>query len=63
MTPFTARRDGTCGHCAKPIVVGERITHLQTPRRLRLPGRYGDIYRPRIVDVNYRHADCVKETA
>jgi hypothetical protein len=62
MKPFPARRDGYCGRCTKPISVGESITRLKTPRRLRLPGRYGDVYRPRIVDVNYWHADCEKET-
>ncbi len=61
MKSFPARRSGYCGRCTKPIEVGESINRLKTPRRLRLPGRYGDIYRPRIIDVNYGHADCVRE--
>ena len=58
MRSFPARRDGFCGKCSKPIEAGEQIKRLKIPHDVRLPGRYGDMSRYRLITVDYAHANC-----
>ena len=62
MKAFPAKRSGYCGHCAKPISTGERIVRID-PHRVKLPGRYNDWERYKVIIVNYAHADCLLEVA
>ncbi len=54
---FIAKRSGHCGHCSKPFDVGERIEKIN-PHRVKLPGRYNDWNRYKVIIVNYAHENC-----
>ena len=55
-----AKTDGWCGFCAQRINRGDSIVPMKVQRSIAIPGRYGDMTRPRWVRPKWRHERCEK---